>query len=100
MGDLALHVGEGRLLAVNVARGNKFFKSRHGVLYNREMTAILHYPCFKRRKEYAIPAQVWHITDDVFEGCTSLHRIVLRSRVIESLDWIPEGAELINQFED
>ena len=50
--------------------------------------------------EVEIPVQVWHITDDVFEGCTSLHRIVLRSRVIESLDWIPEGTELINQFEE
>lgn len=58
IGYLALYVGEGRLLAVDVARGNKYFTSRHGVLYNREMTAILLYPCSKRRKEYAISASV------------------------------------------
>jgi len=31
---------------------------------------------------------------------STLRRIVLRSQVIESLDWIPDGAELINKFED
>ena len=38
---------------------------------------------------------MWHITDDVFEGCTSLCRIILHSKVIDSLCWVPEGVELI-----
>lgn len=48
-------------------------------------------------REIEIPPQVWHITDDVFEGCTSLRRIILHSEVIDSLCWVPEGVELITK---
>lgn len=77
IGYLALYVGEGRLLAVDVARGNKYFTSRHGVLYNREMTAILLYPCSKRRKEYAIPASVRMIAEDCFSHARHLEQVSL-----------------------
>ncbi len=50
--------------------------------------------------EVEIPPQVWHITDDVFEGCTSLRRIILHTEVIDSLCWVPEGVELMRQFND
>ena len=49
--------------------------------------------------EIEVPSSVWHITDDVFEGCTSLRHIILHSKVIDSLCWVPEGAELIKQFD-
>jgi len=50
--------------------------------------------------EMEIPSDVWHITDDVFEGCTNLRRIILHSKVIDSLCWVPKGVDLIKQFND
>lgn len=49
IGNLALHVGEGRLLSIEVSKSNRHYTSKYGVLYNHDMTAILHYPCAKRR---------------------------------------------------
>ncbi|MBR3558655.1 MAG: hypothetical protein IKN78_07265 [Bacteroidales bacterium] len=46
-----------------------------------------------------IPSQVWHITDDVFEGCTSLRRVILHSKAIDSLNWVPDEATLIQNDE-
>lgn len=50
--------------------------------------------------EIEIPAEVWHITDGVFEGCTNLRRIILHSKAIDSLCWVPEGVELIQETGD
>jgi len=42
---------------------------------------------------------VWHITDDVFEGCTSLRRVILHSKAIDSLNWVPAEATLLQEYE-
>ena len=42
---------------------------------------------------------MWHITDDVFEGCTSLRRVILHSKAIDSLNWVPDEATLIQNDE-
>ena len=46
-------------------------------------------------KEISIPPKVWHITDDVFDGCTSLRRVTIRSKVMKYERWIPEGSEVV-----
>ncbi len=45
IGYLALHVGDGHLLSIEVAKGNKHFTSKHGVLYNYDKPPI----CFQRQ---------------------------------------------------
>lgn len=107
IGYLALHVGEGHLLSIDVAKGNKHFTSRHGVLYNHNMTAILQYPCAKRRKEYVIPASVEMIAEDCFSHARHLEHVVLPGQLKRiggsafgfcrrlKRAWVPDGVELI-----
>ena len=48
-------------------------------------------------KEIVIPSKVWHITDDVFDGCSSLKKVIVRSKVLEDYGWTPEGCEIIKE---
>ncbi len=48
----------------------QFFKSKL-------MTAILHYPCAKRRNKYTIPERVTTIADDCFSHARHLEHITL-----------------------
>ena len=77
IGFLALHVGDGHLLSIDVAKQNGHFASSHGVLYNHDKTTILQYPCGKRRKEYTIPASVTEINNSAFYECEQLRKVVL-----------------------
>lgn len=100
-------VGDGHLLSIDVAKGNKHFTSRHGVLYNHDMTAILQYPCAKRRKEYVIPASVEMIAEDCFSHARHLEHVVLPEQLKRiggsafgfcrrlKRAWVPDGVELI-----
>ena len=83
IGYLALHVGEGRLLSIEVAKGNKYFASKYGVLYNRDMTVILQYPCAKRRWEYTMPATVVRIAEDCFSHALHLEKISMPDGIME-----------------
>lgn len=83
IGYLALHVGEGRLLSIEVAKGNKYFASKYGVLYNRDMTVILQYPCAKRRWEYTIPATVVRIAEDCFSHARHLEKVSMPDGIME-----------------
>ncbi len=83
IGYLALHVGEGRLLSIDVAKGNRHFVSKHGVLYSHDATTILQYPCAKRRKDYAIPATVLTIADDCFSHARHLEHVSLPDRLTQ-----------------
>ncbi|MBR3856980.1 MAG: leucine-rich repeat domain-containing protein [Bacteroidaceae bacterium] len=77
IGLLALHVGDGHLLSIDVAKQNGHFASSHGVLYNHDKTTILQYPCGKRRKEYTIPASVTTIAEDCFSHARHLEHVIL-----------------------
>src|SRR5215510_9404519 len=44
--------------AIYVDENNKAYSSVDGVLFNKEMTAILKYPTGKEEKEYTVPASV------------------------------------------
>ena len=100
---LALHVGDGQLLSINVANGNEHFTSKYGVLYNHDKTTILQYPCGKRRKEYTIPASVTTVAGDCFSHARHLEHASLPEglkamgssafgfcRKLKSM-WVPDG---------
>ena len=46
-------------------------------------------------EEITIPENVEHITDDAFADCPNLKKIVLKSKKLGSMDWVPEGAEVV-----
>lgn len=110
IGYLALHVGEGQLLSIHVAQGNKHFTSTHGVLYDRCKTTILQYPCAKRRKEYTIPASVTTIACDCFSHARHLEHVALPEGLRElggsafsfcrklKRAWVPDGVSVVPSY--
>lgn len=55
---------------INVDPDNKMYTSVDGVLYNKSMTSILHYPAGKTATSFSIPNTVTKIGDMAFEGCS------------------------------
>ena len=110
IGYLALHVGDGQLLSIDVANGNEHFTSNYGVLYNHDKTTILQYPCGKRRKEYTILASVTTVAGDCFSHARHLEHASLPEglkamgssafgfcRKLKSM-WVPDGVSIIPSY--
>ena len=49
-----------------VDENNKYFSSEDDVLYNKDKTTLISYPCKKEDREYTIPESVTCIMDDAF----------------------------------
>jgi hypothetical protein len=60
-----------------VDNANRSFAVRDGVLFNKELTALLVYPARKAGTSYTVPAGVTSIGDWAFVGCGSLAAISL-----------------------
>ena len=48
-------------------------------------------------KEIVIPESVTEINNSAFYECTELERVIVRSKVLEDLYWVPKGCEIINE---
>ena len=60
---------------------NKKYMSKNGVLFSKDGTHIIAYPCGKKEKQYEIPAGVTIIEDVAFNGCLNLISITIPSSV-------------------
>lgn len=58
-----------------VAEGNPAYSSLDGVLYNKEKTTILRYPCGNPASLYSFPNTIAEIGVGAFEGCVYLASI-------------------------
>lgn len=70
----------GNLKDITVEKGNKYFSSKNGVLFNLNGTEIYLYPRARKGK-YIIPSQVRKINDNAFAGAHKLTRLVVPSGV-------------------
>lgn len=52
--------------AINVAPNNKHYKSVDGILFNKDWTELIHYPCTEQDKTYMIPSNVRVIASHAF----------------------------------
>jgi hypothetical protein len=68
------------LTNIGVDTSNTVYSSQDGVLYNKNKTVLILYPCGKSG-EFTMPSGVVSIGDWAFEGCTSLTRIIIPSSV-------------------
>lgn len=75
------------LASINVKEGNITFSSDNGVLYNKEKTSLLCYPCGKEETQFIVPSSVSNIASGAFCKCSHLEKIVL-----------PEGVESMASF--
>jgi len=58
--------GLASLKSVEVAAGNPYLTSKDGVLYNKDMTTLIHYPAAREQDSFTIPASVTRIGEYAF----------------------------------
>ena len=70
------------LKRIDVDENNNYYSSSDdGVLFNKEKTALITYPCGKTDTSYTIPSGVTSIGEHAFRGCTSLESVTIPSGV-------------------
>lgn len=62
---------------IDVDEGNLFFSSKDGVLFNKDESLLIQYPCNKGGAYSTMPDTVQTISINAFEGAERLTRIVL-----------------------
>lgn len=75
------------LKEISVDAGNPNFTSAEGVLFSKDMTRIIQYPCAREAKEYSIPSSVADIADYSFAHCANLTNLIIPNSVIGISDW-------------
>ncbi|MBQ8511248.1 MAG: leucine-rich repeat protein, partial [Clostridia bacterium] len=73
----------GNLASVTVASGSKAFCSADGVLYDRNMTLLMFYPCQKTAAAFAIPDTVTQLRSSAFTENGYLTTITVPAAVVE-----------------
>ena len=68
---------------ITVSPDNKNFSSVDGVLFSKDMSALLAYPKGNNRSTYTVPNGVTQIVGSAFSGCTSLAEITIPDSVTE-----------------
>ncbi len=67
-----------QLTAINVDDNNMSYSSRDGILFDKEKTTIVRYPCCKKdTSSYTIPDSVTSIGEGAFENCDDLRSIII-----------------------
>lgn len=88
IGDCAfLNFSSESLKNITVANENKYFSSENGVLFNKNKTELLCYPCGKNETTYTVPNTVTKLAKVSFSGC-KLNKLNLP----DNLKYIDESA--------
>lgn len=88
IGDCAfLNFSSESLKNITVANENKYFSSENGVLFNKNKTELLCYPCGKNETTYTVPNTVTKLAKVSFSGC-KLNKLILPN----NLKYIDESA--------
>nr|MCR5120670.1 leucine-rich repeat protein [Lachnospiraceae bacterium] len=74
------------LKEISVEDGNTAYITEDGVLFNKDKTQLIQYPCCKQESSYSVPDTVKGIGDYAFTRCIELTAIT-----------IPEGVVSINE---
>ncbi len=86
------------LSSINVAAKNDRFCSVDGVLYNKDKTELLQYPCAKTDKTFSVPEGVKKIEGGAFSACFNLTNITLPESVAEIEDYAFSGCSSLNSI--
>ena len=69
------------LTSIIVDENNQYYSDIDGVLFNKEKTTIIKYPCGKTSSEYEIPNFVTEIDRNAFYNSTNLTSIIISDSV-------------------
>ncbi|MBQ6117616.1 MAG: leucine-rich repeat domain-containing protein [Clostridia bacterium] len=87
----------GKLRAITAAEDNPYLTSVDGVLFRRDMTALLRYPPAKSGASYSVPESVTEIGSDGFSGCRELREVSLPEGLSVIGDNAFNGCERLSQ---
>ena len=79
--------GCSNLTSITVEKGNKFYTTVEGILFNKSKTTLITYPAAKKDKEYSVPKSVKKISYGAFAGCNNLRELTMKDRVMKCGDW-------------
>jgi hypothetical protein len=68
--------GVSHLKKIKLAKGNKYFILKNGVLFNKDMTKLLVYPEAKSGSKYSIPNGVKVISSEAFYSNENLKKVI------------------------
>lgn len=87
------------LRELNISAENENFCTQNGILYNKDMTKLLHYPANKVETSFTIPQSVQIIDKYAFYGCTQLQAIRVGSQVTTIEESAFSRCENLNSIE-
>lgn len=67
--------------AYKVASGNQAFSVKDGVLFNKDKSVLISYPCDKKGKSYVIPGSVTRIREGAFNDLLHLEKLTIPKSV-------------------
>lgn len=68
---------------ITVDRNNKYFSADdRGVLFDKNKTKLIQYPCVNKNEAYSIPEGVTEICECAFAGCYNLKSIIMPDSVV------------------
>jgi len=85
--DFVASIGMGAFAGCNnltnilVAEENPTYCSQDGILFTKDLSALIQYPAGKPDSSYTIPSTVTSIGDEAFSGCANLGQIIIPDSV-------------------
>ncbi len=70
-----------KIKKITVSKNNKKYSAKKGVLYNKNKTTLIYYPCKKSAKSFTIPKTVTKISSGAFSGNKYLKNVVISKNV-------------------
>ncbi len=64
----SLFIGSNALTKIEVSANNKFFTSKDGVLYSKDMEILYFYPFGKQETKFVVPSEVEVLSETAFAG--------------------------------
>ena len=79
--DDSFSFGSGSLTTINVGYNNENYCSENGILFNKDKTKLILYPCGSNATSYVIPNTVTTIGNSAFHGAANLTSITIPNSV-------------------
>ena len=78
---------------ISVDKENKYFSSEDGILFNKDKSELLCYPCQKKDESYVIPDSVINIREFSFYNCSRLKSVIIPNTVTSIENWAFSGCD-------